>query len=170
MASNIFQGKFLRVVQEEVLLPNGHRTSVDMVFHPGGACVLPIFDNGDILLIRQYRHAVQNYLWEIPAGKLNLNEDPLACAKRELEEEAGLQAKTWKKLISIYTTPGFCDEVLHIYSATGLTQVPTRQEAGEIMTIHRLDRKKIHAMLQQGEIIDSKTLAALFVFLNFMVD
>ena len=144
-------------------LPNGLRGRFDIVRHPGCAAMIPIFDNGDILLLKQYPPALDNYIWEIPAGKLDHHEDPLDCAKRELIEEAGLKAKKWEKLITIYPSPGFSDEIMHIFVARDLTEVESKREKYEILTVHRLSTDTILKMIRKGEITDSKTLAALGV-------
>ncbi|MDO8644225.1 MAG: NUDIX hydrolase [bacterium] len=165
--SSIFKGRVITACSERVTLPNGIQTDFDIVKHPGGACVLCVFENGDILLIRQYRNPAKDYLWEFPAGRLEKKEDPLNCAKRELQEEAGIEAKEWKKLGVIYTSPGFCDEQIHLFLATGLKEVEKALEPYEVIVMHRLSEKKVREMMVAGEIRDGKTLAALALYWDF---
>jgi ADP-ribose pyrophosphatase len=113
-------------------------------------------------MLRQYRHAVGGWIWEVPAGKLDVpGEDPLECAQRELAEEAGLAAARWDKLGSIFTTPGFCDEVIHLYLARELSEVPTEHEADEVIEIHRMPLTDALARIPTEEIRDTKTVGAL---------
>lgn len=163
---NEFKGRFITALNEKVKLPDGQVTEIDCVKHPGGACVLPIDKDGSIILLKQWRAPIKKYIWEIPAGKLDAGENPLTCAKRELEEEAGLTAGNWKKLISFFTTPGFCNELLHIYIATDLKKVATNQEAHEIIEIHKLKPQEIEELINKKEIEDSKTLIALLMYKN----
>lgn len=166
----VHKGRFIDVYEETVRLPNGNTVVLDIVRHPGASAVVPVLDNGEFVLLRQYRHAVGGYLYEIPAGKLDIEgEDPLECAKRELAEETGFAAKNWRKLISIHTTPGFTNEVIHIYLATGLTEGMTSHEHDEIIEIVRVDRKRLEAMIDAGEITDAKTLVGLFKAISSMV-
>ncbi|MBZ0267444.1 NUDIX hydrolase [bacterium] len=130
--------------------------------HPGASAAVPLFPDGSIAILRQYRHAVGGWLWEVPAGKLDVpGEDPLECAKRELAEEAGLAAASWHKLGSIYTTPGFCDEIIHLYLARDLAEVPMAHEADEVIEIHRMTLADALAMIPTEELRDTKSVAAL---------
>ena len=119
----IYPGKIIRVEKWQVELPNGETAMREIVRHNGASAIVPVDDQGMVTLVRQHRVAIGQCTWEIPAGKLDSpSEDPFAAAKRELEEETGLQAAEWRKLTSIYTTPGFCNEQIAIYLATGLSQ------------------------------------------------
>lgn len=158
----IYKGRVITFAVEETILPNGAACTFEVAHHPGGAGVVPIFDNGDILLIRQYRYPIDRYIWEIPAGKLDIpGEDPKDCVARELIEETGFQASTIDKLITFFPSPGFSDEVLHVYKATGLTPAKLNQGADEVIEIHRFAQKDVARLIAAREIDDSKTLIGL---------
>lgn len=147
---------------EDVVLPNGVAVALEVLRHPGAAAVVPLHDDGTVTLIRQHRHAAGGTIWEIPAGKLEPDEDPLACAVRELAEEAGL-AGTIAPLATILTTPAFTDERIHLFLATGLSDVPAALEADEVLTVHRVPLADAVAMIRRGEIADAKTICALML-------
>jgi ADP-ribose pyrophosphatase len=157
----IYRGKIIQLNLEKVRLPNGHVTELEIVHHPGAAAVVPFLDSERIVLIKQYRHAVGKYLYEIPAGKLIKGESPLSCARRELEEEIGYRARRFKKLASVYTSPGFCDELIHIYSATDLVKTKQNLESCEVLEAIEVPVQKIHHMIQSGEIQDAKSIIGL---------
>ncbi len=162
MRKTIYEGRVVNLVVEDVLLPNGATTTLELMRHPGAAAAVPLHDDETITILRQYRHAVGGWIWEIPAGKLDVpGEDPLACAKRELEEEAGLRARSWTKLASIYTTPGFCDEIIHLYLARELEETRAHHEADEVIEVHRIPLRRALAMIPSEELRDTKTLGAL---------
>jgi len=164
---NIYQGKVVSLSVLDLVLPNGVRSKVEVVGHPGGAAVLPVFPNGDILLLRQYRACLKRYIWEIPAGRLEKGEAPRQAVLRELQEETGFKARSIKKILSVWTTPGFCQEVIHLFVAKGLTLGNCLREQDEIIETHRFSAQKIKQMLKSGKIQDSKTLVALlFYFRN----
>jgi ADP-ribose pyrophosphatase len=130
--------------------------------HPGAAAAVPLHEDGTITILRQYRHAVGGWIWEVPAGKLDKpGEDPLQCAQRELAEEAGLAAERWHKLGSIYTTPGFCDEIIHLFLARDLSDVQREPEVDEVIEVHRMSLPEALAKIPTEEIRDTKTLGAL---------
>ncbi|MBE9536071.1 MAG: NUDIX hydrolase [Proteobacteria bacterium] len=153
----LYKGKVLDINLETAKLPNGKTVDLEIIRHPGGACVLPLYDNKDILMIRQYRHAAGGIIWEIPAGRIDDGEDALSCAARELEEEGGVRAGNIEKLGEFFTTPGFCTELLHIYLATNLIPCGQKLEADEYLEIERVAFNKAVDMVCQGEIKDSKT-------------
>lgn len=157
----VFTGRVLQVNVEEVRLPNDHVATLDMVHHPGGAAIVALDDTGRICLVRQYRHAANGYIWEIPAGKIDHQEPPLQTAQRELEEEAGRRAREWRSLGDFLPSPGFLTEVVHLFLATGLTEVSNRLEASEVLEAHWLPFEQVMQMAQSGELRDGKTLAAL---------
>jgi ADP-ribose pyrophosphatase len=158
----IYAGRVVNLAIEDVRLPNGEVTSLEVMHHPGAAGAVPLFADGTVAILRQYRHAAGGWLWEIPAGKLDVpGEDPLACARRELAEEAGLAAGRWHKLGSIFTTPGFCDEIIHLYLARDLTEVPRHHERDEVIEVHRMALEEALAGIPAEEIRDTKTVAAL---------
>lgn len=162
MRQEIYAGRVVNLAIEEVVLPNGETTRLEIMRHPGAAAAVPLFPDGSITILRQYRHAAGGWLWEIPAGKLDIpGEEPLACARRELAEEAGLSARRWDKLGSILTTPGFCDEVIHLYLARDLSPTPAHHERDEVIEVHRMTLEHALALIPREEIRDTKTVAAL---------
>jgi ADP-ribose pyrophosphatase len=158
----IYRGRIVHLTTEDVELPNGHRLTLEIVRHPGAAAVAALDSEGRVTLLRQYRHAVAQYLWEVPAGTLDAGEDPEACAARELREEAGLTAERLLWAGSIVTCPGFCDEVIHLFVATGLTRVGSALAADEVIDATRtVPLAQALDMIAAGEIRDAKTIAAL---------
>lgn len=159
--TEIYQGRVLRFTVEEVRLPNNHVATLEMVHHPGGAAVVALDDDHRICLVRQYRHAVRDYIWEIPAGKIDNKDAPLTTAQRELEEEAGRQASEWHSLGEYLSSPGFLTEVVHLFFATGLKTVQNKLEATEVLEAHWFPFEQALEMAQSGELRDGKSLAAL---------
>lgn len=152
----------MNLIVEDVVLPNGATTRLEFMTHPGASAVVPLHEDGTVTILKQYRHAVGRWIWEIPAGKLDVKgEDPLACAQRELREEAGLVAEDWVKLGSILTTPGFCDEIIHLYLARRLSSAPLEHEVDEVIEVHRLSFERVLTMIPTEEIQDTKTVGAL---------
>jgi len=111
----VFDGKLLKIAVDKVILPDGREAVRELVHHPGAVAILPVLEDGSIVFVKQYRYPLDSILYEIPAGKLEINEDPLKCATRELSEETGYSASKWSKLTTIATTPGFTDEIIHLY-------------------------------------------------------
>jgi ADP-ribose pyrophosphatase len=161
MTKNIYKGRIVTLNLETVTLPNGATVELEIIHHPGAAAVVPIKDDRTVILIRQYRHAVGGYIYEIPAGKLHSGEDPRECAQRELEEEVGFQAGRLDFVASAFTTPGFTDEVIHIYKATELR--PGKQNLGkdEVLALAEFPLEKTIAMIREGGIQDAKTIVGL---------
>jgi ADP-ribose pyrophosphatase len=173
-ADLIHQGRIVRLEQHTVEFPDGSEGTLDVVRHPGAAAVVPFLDDPAvqdprILLIRHFRHAAGGWLWEIPAGKLDAGEQahPERCAHRELQEETGYSAESVTHLLSIVTTPGFSDEVIHLYMATGLNKGQHSREADEFMELHEFSLSKVNNMIRNKEITDGKSLVALLFVLNF---
>jgi ADP-ribose pyrophosphatase len=136
---------------------------MEIVRHPGGAAVVAIDDKKQVCLLRQYRYASGGWLWEIPAGKRDLEEAPQTTATRELEEEAGLTGSSWRYLGSIYSTPAICDEEIHLFLATDLTKVPTQHEPTEVIEIHWVALTTALEWIRSGEIKDAKTVVGLLL-------
>ncbi len=161
MTKNIYKGRVVDLRLETVRLPNGATVEMELIRHPGAAAVVPLTPHGTVLLVRQYRHAVGGYILEIPAGKLDPGEDPGDCAARELEEEVGVRAARLEPVITFYTTPGFTDEVIRVYLATGLT--PGRQSLGrdEVLEVVEMSLQEAMARIRDGGIQDGKTIIGL---------
>jgi ADP-ribose pyrophosphatase len=161
----IHKGRVVHLFEDTVRLPNGHVATLDMIRHPGAAAVVPFvsLDPPTILLVRQFRHAAGGFLLEAPAGKLDPGEAPEACAARETEEESGYRAGRLEKLGAILTTPGFTDEVIHLYAGFDLVPVPSRLEVDEVLTVERVPFADAIAMVERGEIQDAKTMSALLL-------
>lgn len=151
----------VQVDRETVTLPNGRSVELDIVHHPGASAVVPFVSEDEVLLIRQYRHAAGGHILEVPAGKLDPGDSPEACAHRELEEEAGMQAGRMQKLGAILTTPGFTDEIIHLYAAFELREVGTRHEDDEIIEILRVSLAEALDLVWRGVLQDAKSAMAL---------
>jgi ADP-ribose pyrophosphatase len=157
----VFKGRTVRLDVDKVRLPNDKVMDFEIIHHPGAAAVVPVTDDGQVLLIRQYRYATGGFLLEIPAGKLDPGEEPEACALRETEEEVGYRPGKLQPLGWIWTTPGFTDEKIWLYLATDLKA--TRQELGEdeVLSIERIPLSDAVEKAARGEIHDSKSACAL---------
>jgi ADP-ribose pyrophosphatase len=165
-STRLFHGRIFDLIIEEIEDPPGTVRPCEVAVHPGGGCIVPLLDNGDLLLVRQYRYPHKKFVLEIPAGKLEPDEDPLACARRELAEETGYTAEKYEKLTAMFTTPGFCSEVLHIYLATGLKKSGQGQkldEGEQSLTVERVPFDAAIEMIVNGQIVDSKTIAGIFL-------
>lgn len=161
MIKNIYNGKIITLNIDTVTLPNGVTIDLEMVRHPGAAAVVPLKENGTVVLIKQFRHAAGGFIYEIPAGKLHPGEHPKECAARELEEEIGYQAGKLELLSSIFTAPGFTDEVIHIYKATGMTKGRQHLDRDEVLEIVEMSLQEAIEMIHAGTIRDAKTMVGL---------
>ena len=160
----IYEGKILRVQRWQVRCPNGRTAAREVVLHNGAAAVVPVFDDGTTLLVRQHRVAVDRVTLEIPAGKLDsAKEDPAQCAVRELSEETGLVAGRMEHMTTILTTPGFCTEKIAIYLARDLSQGETHPDEDEFLGLVRLPLEEAAEMAMRGELCDSKTVCGLLM-------
>jgi ADP-ribose pyrophosphatase len=158
--SKVFNGKLIKVYKSNRKLPNDKIGYFEEVEHPGAALIVP-FLKGKIVLIKQYRAVIDKYIWELPAGKLDPGETPYSCAKREITEETGYKVKNLKKIGVIYTTPGFCDEVIHIYRADCVDKKDRNLDSDEIIDVELLSKAEIKKLFKTGKIDDAKTIAAL---------
>jgi ADP-ribose pyrophosphatase len=171
-SSRVYTGKVISLDVDTVRFPDGSVGELEMVRHPGASAVVPFLSDpagGDpqVLLIRQYRYAAEGYLYEIPAGRLNPGEGPRECAARELKEETGCSAERVDELFTMYTTPGFTDEKIHLFMATGLTSGETKHEADEFLELQPMPLSRALQMIQAGEIQDSKTALGLLFAAGF---
>ncbi len=160
-AKRVKRGFRVEAVTERVELPNGTLLDLDIVHHPGAAAVVPFASDRDVLLIRQYRHAAGGMLLEVPAGKLDDGEPPEACAARELAEEAGQRPGRLVRTGSIWTTPGFCDERIHLFAAFDLSPVPRSPDDDELIEVVRLPLHDALRLVWSGELSDAKSALAL---------
>jgi ADP-ribose pyrophosphatase len=159
---DLYRGNVVHLTAEDVRLPNGFAVTLEIVRHPGASAIAAIDDDGAVILVQQYRHAVGGYLWEVPAGKLDAGEAPEACAARELAEETGVVAASLQRVGEVVTCPGFCDERIHLFVATELRAVPPSRGADEVIaTVAHVPLAEACAMIDRGEIRDAKTIAAL---------
>ncbi len=160
----IYQGKILTVRRDDALLPNGEPCVREIIEHSGGACVLYVED-GKILFVRQYRYAYGESIYEIPAGKLEVGENPMNAAARELEEEAGIKASRLELLFVDYPTPGYTNEKIYIYRAYDGEKVPMHLDEGEFLDVEYIPVERVKEMLKKGEIRDGKTIIAVQAYL-----
>ena len=160
-SEQIYSGKFLKLHLDTVALPNGRTTTLEILRHPGASAVVPLKEDGRVVLIRQLRHAAGGFIYEIPAGKLDPQEDPRDCATRELEEEVGYRAGHLELLTSIWTAPGFTDEVIHIYKGTNLEVGKQNLDQDEVLEIVEWSLEEAIAKIQDGTIRDAKTIIGL---------
>ena len=160
----LHRGRVFNLDRENVSLENGVTIDMEIIRHPGAAAIVPLNNSGrSVILIRQYRHAVGGYIWEIPAGTLDPDESPLVCAQRELIEETGYAADRWEKLGEVVPVPGYADERIHLFSADGLRLVEQHLDADEILDVHEVELDRVLKMVDAGEIQDAKTLTGLFL-------
>jgi 8-oxo-dGTP pyrophosphatase MutT (NUDIX family) len=157
----VFEGRRIQVRVDRLRLPDGREHDFEMIHHPGAAAVVPLLATGEVLMLRQYRHATGGWLLEIPAGTLQPGEAPEACAARELREETGFQAAALQPLGWIWTTPGFTDERIWLYLGTGLSAGPQALDDDELLTVARLPLVQAVTMAAGGEIVDGKSVVAL---------
>lgn len=150
------------LVTENITLSNGVETDIHILRHPGAAAILPLTANGGVILIQQYRHAVGEAIWEIPAGTFDADETPLDCARRELREETGYRAAQWQKLGEITPVPAWSDERIHVYLATELQLSKPNLEKDELLQTHEVAWPEAINMIQRGQIQDAKTICAFF--------
>jgi ADP-ribose pyrophosphatase len=155
----IYQGRVFSVRKDQVRLPDGAETQLDIVEHGGAVTILPFDEQGNIWFVRQYRHAAGLEMLEIPAGGLEPGEAPEACAQREIREEIGMRAEKIQKIGEFYLAPGYSTELIHIFLATDLIPDPLEGDIDEFLQVEKIPLERIPSMIQAGEIIDAKTLA-----------
>jgi ADP-ribose pyrophosphatase len=168
----IHTGKIINLDSDTVRFPDGSVGEMEIIRHPGASAIVPFLgeptgDDPQILLLKQYRYAAEQYLYEIPAGRLDSGEDPKACAIRELREETGCTAKNMEFLFTMFTTPGFTDEKIHVFMATGLEHGEHAREADEFMTVETVTMSAALRLIQNGEIKDAKTALGILFAAGF---
>ena len=171
-SERIYTGKIITLDRDTVRFPDGSVGEMDLVRHPGASAIVPFLSDVDgedpqILLLRQYRYAAEQYLYEVPAGRLDPGESPSDCAVRELREETGCTASKIEFLFTMFTTPGFTDERIHVFLATGLSRGDTSREADEFMTVETVTLSRALRLIQEGEIKDAKTALAILFAAGF---
>ncbi len=160
------KGRVFAFFTENITLPNGVTMDVDVIRHPGAAAIVPMMDDGRLLLLKQYRHAVGAFIWEIPAGTRDPQEDEMTCARRELTEETGYTARKMEKIGVITPLPAYSDERISIYLATGLTLSEQDLDDDEHLSVHPVKWQTAMAMIADGRINDAKTIASLHLAAN----
>ena len=159
-SEEIFSGRILHIRRDTVELPGGGRSFREVVDHPGGVCVLALDDENRVLLVRQFRYPYEKVLTELPAGKLEIGEDPEQAALRELREETGAVPGTFQSLGELYPSPGYCGEIIRMYLARELTFGEAALDEGEFLNVERMDFARLVELVLSGEIRDAKTIAA----------
>jgi 8-oxo-dGTP pyrophosphatase MutT (NUDIX family) len=159
----VHRGKVFTLVRENVTLENGTTTDVEFIEHPGATAIIPFIDDTRVVLLKQYRHALKRYIWEIPAGTLDPQEEVISCAKRELIEETGYSADRWHRLGEITPLPGYSDERIHVFLATELQPAEQHLDEDEVIQVQEVEFLKALEMIANGEIKDAKSIAGLFL-------
>ncbi|HEY8256788.1 MAG TPA: NUDIX hydrolase [Gemmatimonadales bacterium] len=172
-AERVYAGRIVSLDVDTVRFPDGSTGKLEMLRHPGASAVVPFLDDAHaddprVLLIRQFRHAADGFIWEVPAGRLDPGEAPEACARRELEEETGMRGGRFERLTTIYTTPGFTDEKIHLFAAHDLTEGQARREADEFVELQPRRWSEVMSLIRTGEIADGKTLISLLYVHAFL--
>lgn len=155
-----YRGRIINLRVDTAELPNGATATREVVEHPGGVCVAALTEDGCLLFVRQFRYPYQTVLLELPAGKLDPGEDPLEAGKRELREETGAKASRYESLGTLYPSPGYCGEIIHLYAASGLTFGETAPDEDEFLEVEKIPLEEAARMVLEGEIPDAKTQAA----------
>jgi len=161
----VYDGKVISLRVDRFQSPSGGIFEHEVIEHPGAVAMLPLLDDGRLLLIRQYRHLVGKVLLEIPAGTLDEDEDPEECARRELVEETGYDAEVMEELLSCFLSPGYSSEKIHIFLASKLRRVNHRPEVDELIELEPVQVVKAEVMMRNGEIMDAKTISGIAYFL-----
>ena len=167
-SEEIYRGRAVSLKREEVLLPSGKKIYRECVIHRGASAIIPVKDDGKIILVKQYRHPVKEVLLEVPAGTLKPGEDPLECAARELEEETGYRAGKLTHLLTIYPSPGYSSEKLYIYLAEDLEKSSQNLEIDEDISVVEMSLEEALEAIREKKIVDGKTIAALLYYRLFV--
>lgn len=164
----VYQGKIFGVRQDHVIEPGGVNATRDVVTHHGSVVLLPVLRDGGIILVCQYRHTANDFMWELPAGRIERGEKPLAAAQRELSEETGYRAKHLKLLMDVYPTPGFVAERMMMYAATGLYAGASTPDADELIETRPFKLAALLKMIHHRKILDAKTVAGVLYYAQFL--
>lgn len=167
-SEKIYEGKILNLKVDTVELPDKKYSKREIVEHPGGVGIITITNDNNLVLVKQYRKAVEDFLWEIPAGKLEVNEEPRETAIRELREETGYEANKLTYITEFYTSPGFCNERIHLFLAEDLIEVDSEPDSGEFIEKSIVPLADLEKMLERGEIVDSKTIIAIYYVKQYL--
>lgn len=162
------KGRVFDFTLESIDLPNGVSVDMEIIRHPGASAIVALTDDEEVLMLRQYRHAVGRVLWEIPAGTFEREEAPLACARRELVEETGFGARTWDAMGAVTPVPGYSDEKIFLFLARDLTPDSQKLDPDELIEVDKIAIKRVESMIMNGEIDDAKTIAAVFRALHML--
>ena len=166
--STLHQGRVFNLINEKYTLDNGVTSDMDFIQHPGAAAMVPMLNQTEVVLIKQYRHAIREFIWEIPAGTLDPRETPINCAKRELVEEIGYSANDWHQLGTITPLPGCSDERIHIFIASDLRPAEQHLDEDEMISVKALKFDEALKMILTGEISDGKTISGLFLAFHWL--
>lgn len=166
-SETLFHGRVFDVRRETVKEPNGVEATREFVVHNGSVVVLPVFEDGRILLVCQYRHSVGDYLWELVAGRMEPGEDPLPGAKRELLEETGYTARTWQQILDVFPTPGFVSERMVVFIARSLRAGIAQPEEDERITTRSFYPRELEDWIREGKLRDAKSIAGILYYLRF---
>ncbi|MBP1925414.1 ADP-ribose pyrophosphatase [Sedimentibacter acidaminivorans] len=165
-SEKIFEGKIINLRVDTVELQNQKYAKREIVEHKGASAIIALNENDELILVKQYRKAVEEFLYEIPAGKINVAEEPRECALRELKEETGYEAKDIAKIYEIYSTPGFSNEKIYLFKAEDLTYTATNFDEDENIEVITISKSEAKKMLETGQITDSKTIVGILFWLN----
>jgi len=164
----VYEGKVFGVRRDDVVEPTGLRATREVITHPGSVVVLPLLSDGRIVLIRQYRHATRQFLWELVAGRIDGGENPRRAAARELIEETGYRAKRFRIFLEVFPTPGFLEERMYILLAEGVTPGEAHPEEDEKITAKAFTKKELETMIGRGRLHDAKSIAGILYYLRFL--
>lgn len=166
--TTLYQGRVFRLDREDLRLSNGNRAALEVIRHPGAAAIVPLAPRGRVVMLRQYRYAVADVIWEIPAGTLDGGEVPLICAQRELTEETGFAARQWHELGEITPLPGYSDERIHLFLAWQLHAARQHLDADELLEVHQLPMDELLPMIYNGRIRDAKSICGLLLAADWL--
>ncbi len=167
-STTIYNGPVFGIRRDEVIEPSGVRATREVITHPGSVVVLPVLPDGKVLLIRQYRHATRQYLWELVAGRMDSGETPKVASARELIEETGYRAKSFRVFLDVFPTPGFLEERMFILLAEGLTAGEAQPEEDEKIVSRAYNRKQLEEMIRTGKLRDAKSIAGILYYFRFL--